>query len=113
MIDTRGGLATWDQFKERFYVKYFSANTRFNKQANFLSLKQGAMTVEEYEQEFDKLSHFALEMVATEAAKTKRFIQGLKVDFLGLVYSQDPKSYDAALRATATIHSYAQEWDEY
>ena len=31
------------------------------------------MTVEEYEQEFDKLSHFGSEMVATEAAKIERF----------------------------------------
>ncbi|XP_038891615.1 uncharacterized protein LOC120081005 [Benincasa hispida] len=30
-IDTSGELATWDQFKERFYKKYFSANTQYNK----------------------------------------------------------------------------------
>lgn len=57
MIDTRGDLATWDQFKERSYAKYFSGNIRFNKQVEFLNLKHGATTVEEYEQEFDKFSH--------------------------------------------------------
>ena len=74
MIDTRDGLATWDQFKERFYEKYFSANTRFNKQAEFLNLKQGAMTVEEYEEEFDKLSHFTPEMVAMQKTRVQRFV---------------------------------------
>lgn len=39
MIDTTSGLTIWDQFKERFYAKYFLANTRFNKQAEFLNLK--------------------------------------------------------------------------
>ncbi|XP_038880446.1 uncharacterized protein LOC120072105 [Benincasa hispida] len=70
MIDTGGELATWEQFKERFYEKYFSANIRYNKQAKFLNLRQRVMSVEEYEQEFNKLSRFAPELVATEAART-------------------------------------------
>ncbi|XP_038887018.1 uncharacterized protein LOC120077183 [Benincasa hispida] len=78
IIDTSGGLATWEQFKEHFYEMYFSANTRYNKQTEFLNLKQRVMSVEEYEQEFDKLSHFSLELVANEATRTKRFIQGLR-----------------------------------
>ncbi|XP_038887129.1 uncharacterized protein LOC120077319 [Benincasa hispida] len=76
MIDTSGKLATREQFKENFYEKYFSANTRYNKQARLLSLKQGVMPMEKYEQEFYKFSHFSPELVATEAAGTKRFIQG-------------------------------------
>lgn len=39
MIDTRGSLAIWDQFKKCFYAKYLLANTRFNKQVEFLNLK--------------------------------------------------------------------------
>ena len=108
MIDTQDYLATWDQFKERFYKKYFSSNTRFKKQAEFLSLKQGAMTVEEYEEEFNKLSHFAPEMVATEKTRVQRFVQGLKVGLRGLAYSQDPKTYDAALRAAVRIDADAR-----
>lgn len=46
-------------------------------------------------------------MVATEAARTERFIQGLKVDLRGLVYSQDPKLYDIALRAIVRIDADA------
>ncbi|XP_038875108.1 uncharacterized protein LOC120067638 [Benincasa hispida] len=65
MIDT-SEIATWEQFKKRFYEKYFSANTRYNKQAEFLNLRQGVMSVEKYEQEFDKLSHFSPELVTTE-----------------------------------------------
>lgn len=71
------------------------------------------MSVEEYEQEFDKLSHFATEMVATEAARTERFIQGLRSKLRGLVYAHDSKSYVAALRATVRIDADAHERDKY
>ncbi|XP_038904310.1 uncharacterized protein LOC120090664 [Benincasa hispida] len=74
MIDTGGELAIWEQFNERFYEKYFSTNAWYNKQSEFLNFIQGVMSVEEYEQEFDKLSHFAPELIATEAARTERLI---------------------------------------
>ncbi|XP_038876852.1 uncharacterized protein LOC120069222 [Benincasa hispida] len=99
MIDTCEELATWEKFKEHFYEKYFSANTRYNKQAEFLNFKQGVMLVKEYEQEFDKLSHFAPKLVATKAARTKRFIQGLRSRLRGMVHALDLKMYVAALRA--------------
>ena len=54
---------TWDQFRDCFYTKFFSANLRDVKSQKFLELKQGHMTVEEYDQEFDMLSRFALELV--------------------------------------------------
>ena len=69
--------------------------------------------MEEYEEEFDKLSHFAPEMVAMEKTRVQRFVQGLKVGLRGLVYSQDPKTYDAALRAAVRIDADAREGEEY
>ncbi|XP_038888081.1 uncharacterized protein LOC120077997 [Benincasa hispida] len=77
MIEANGGQATWDQFKELFYEKYFSAHVRYNKQAEFMNLKQGTMIVEEYEEKFDRLSYFASDLVSTEAKKVERFVQGL------------------------------------
>ncbi|XP_038902300.1 uncharacterized protein LOC120088934 [Benincasa hispida] len=74
MIETSGGQATWDQFKERFYEKYFSAHVRYNKQVEFMNLKQGTITVEE----FDRLSCFTPDLVSTEAKRAKRFVQGLQ-----------------------------------
>ncbi|XP_038880317.1 uncharacterized protein LOC120071955 [Benincasa hispida] len=78
MIEDGGGQATWDQFNERFYEKYFFAHVRYNKQAEFMKLKQGTMTVKEYEEEFDKLSCFAPDLVSTEAKRVERFVQGLR-----------------------------------
>ncbi|KAA0036524.1 ty3-gypsy retrotransposon protein [Cucumis melo var. makuwa] len=50
---------TWEQFKENFYAKFFSANVKHAKQQEFLNLEQGDMIVEQYDTEFDMLSHFA------------------------------------------------------
>jgi hypothetical protein len=44
----------------------------------FLELKQGNMTVAEYEAKFTELSRFVPEYVNTEIKKIRRFQQGLK-----------------------------------
>ncbi|XP_039126166.1 uncharacterized protein LOC120262160 [Dioscorea cayenensis subsp. rotundata] len=44
----------------------------------FLSLKQGSLSVEEYEAEFDRLSQFASTLVSDESSRSRRFIDGLK-----------------------------------
>ena len=108
-VVTTGGSITWAQFKERFYEKYFSTNTRYNKRLEFMRLKQGVMSVEEYEQEFTKLSRFAPKMVATEEDKTECFVQGLKDGLRGLVHALEPSSYAAAFRAAVRIDSRAGE----
>ncbi|KAA0032468.1 gag protease polyprotein [Cucumis melo var. makuwa] len=43
------------------------------------------MTVERYDTEFDMLSRFAPEMIATEAARADKFVRGLRLDIQGLV----------------------------
>lgn len=62
---------TWDQFKESFYAKFLPSSLRDAKRQEFINLKQGQMTVEEYDYEFDMLSLFAPELVETEAARAR------------------------------------------
>lgn len=85
MISGGAELVMWEQFKECFYGKYFSAKLRHLKEKEFLSLEQGSMSVEEHDQEFRQLSGFALTIVAIEAERTKRFVQGLRDRLRGLV----------------------------
>ncbi|TYJ95918.1 gag protease polyprotein [Cucumis melo var. makuwa] len=40
------GQITWQQFKESFYAKFFSASLRDAKRQEFLNLEQGEMTME-------------------------------------------------------------------
>ncbi|KAA0059818.1 gag-protease polyprotein [Cucumis melo var. makuwa] len=71
---------TWEQFKESFYAKFFSANVKYAKQQEFLNLEQGDMTVEQYDAEFDMLSCFALNVVKDEEARIEKFARGLRLD---------------------------------
>ncbi|KAA0065587.1 ty3-gypsy retrotransposon protein [Cucumis melo var. makuwa] len=89
---------TWEQFKENFYAKFFSANVKHAKLQEFLNLEQGDMTVEQYDAEFDMLSHFAPDVVRNEAARTEKFIRGLRLDLQGIVRALRPATHADALR---------------
>ncbi|KAA0040689.1 pol protein [Cucumis melo var. makuwa] len=94
---------TWQQFKESFYAKFFSASLRDAKRQEFLNLKQGDMTVEQYDAEFDMLSRFAPEMIATEAARADKFVRGLRLDIQGLVRAFRPATHADALRLAVDL----------
>ncbi|KAL0549259.1 hypothetical protein IC582_013740 [Cucumis melo] len=83
---------TWQQFKESFYAKFFSASLRDAKRQEFLNLEQGDMTMEQYDAEFDMLSRFAPEMIATEAARADKFVRGLRLDIQGSTSGQKRKA---------------------
>lgn len=100
-IDVSGGPVTWLQFKEAFFERYDLPITR--KKEEFIQLKQGNQTVEEYEREFIKLSRFAPEHVDTEAKKIDRFIMGLKSELLGFVAALSPLNYARALQAATLL----------
>ncbi|KAA0060279.1 pol protein [Cucumis melo var. makuwa] len=94
---------TWQQFKESFYAKFFSASLRDAKRQEFLNLEQGDMTVEQYDAEFDMLSRFAPEMIATEAARADKFVRGLRLDIQGLVRAFRPATHANALRLAVDL----------
>ncbi|KAA0056786.1 gag-protease polyprotein [Cucumis melo var. makuwa] len=68
---------TWEQFKESFYAKFFSAN---------------------YDTEFDMLSRFAPDVVKDEEDRTEKFVRGLKLDLQGIARALRPTTYVDALR---------------
>ncbi|KAL0544091.1 hypothetical protein IC582_019202 [Cucumis melo] len=89
---------TWAQFKESFYAKFFSANVKYGKQQEFLNLEKGDMTVEQYDAEFDMLSHFTPDIVKDEDARTEKFVRGLRLDLQGIVRALRPTTHADALR---------------
>ncbi|KAL0534776.1 hypothetical protein IC582_029069 [Cucumis melo] len=94
---------TWQQFKESFYAKFFSASLRDAKRQEFLNLEQGDMTVEQYDAEFDMLSRFDPEMIATEAARADKFVRGLRLDIQGLVRAFRLATHADALRLAVDL----------
>ena len=57
---------TWDYFITNFNTKYVTNDYKESKCKQFLTLRQGKLTVAEYEKEFSSLSKYALESVLTE-----------------------------------------------
>ena len=47
------------------------------KKREFRNLRQGGRTVGQYVDEFSKLARYALDDVATDAAKQEKFLEGL------------------------------------
>ncbi|KAL0536641.1 hypothetical protein IC582_025599 [Cucumis melo] len=103
MLGGDASQITWQQFKESFYAKFFSASLRDAKRQEFLNLEQGDMTVEQYDAEFDMLSRFAPEMIATEAARADKFVRGLRLDIQGLVRAFRPATHADALRLVVDL----------
>ncbi|KAA0054089.1 gag-protease polyprotein [Cucumis melo var. makuwa] len=89
---------TWEQFEENLYAKLFSVNVKHAKLQEFLNLEQADMTVEQYDAEFDMLSHFAPDVVRDEGARTEKFVRGLRLDLQGIVRALRPATHADALR---------------
>ncbi|KAL0561176.1 hypothetical protein IC582_001596 [Cucumis melo] len=97
------GQITWEQFKESFYRKFFSASLRDATRQEFLNLEQDDRTVEQYDAEFDMLSRFAPEMIAIEMARADKFVRGLRLDIKGLVRAFRPTTHADALRLAVDL----------
>ena len=63
----------WAQFEELFLEKYFPESVQQEMAQEFLSLKQGTITVTQYASHFEALSRYAQGVVATEWETAWRF----------------------------------------
>ena len=69
---------TWTRFLEIFYENYFPQYVRDRKLAEFMELKQGSKSIDEYEAQFIELARFARHMVDTDYKKASQFEGGLR-----------------------------------
>ncbi|KAI5348128.1 hypothetical protein L3X38_001015 [Prunus dulcis] len=73
------------------------------KKSEFLHLKQGSMSVLEYEHKFNELSRFAPELVTTEEDKCTRFEEGLWLDIQAVVTATTYPSMRALTQAADRV----------
>ncbi|XP_058189189.1 uncharacterized protein LOC131306779 [Rhododendron vialii] len=71
-------VITWARFVKAFNDRYCLETYRFQQEADFINLKQGSMSVAEYEGKFNALLAYATDMVDTEEKKGRRFRGGLE-----------------------------------
>jgi hypothetical protein len=68
---------TWAEFATQFRNYYIPVGLIKIKKKEFLSLKQGSMSVSEYRDRFIQLSRYAPDEVAEDERKQEHFIEGL------------------------------------
>jgi hypothetical protein len=72
---------TWQEFTNSFRNHHIPAGLMKLKKKEFLSLKQGGMSVVEFRDRFIELSSFAPKEVADDAKKQELFMEGLAGPF--------------------------------
>ncbi|XP_056166396.1 uncharacterized protein LOC130137901 [Syzygium oleosum] len=118
-----GTAPTWTVFIETFNGKYFSKSAQEQKLAEFMKLRQGQRSVDQYEVKFARLSKFSPRMVKDPVDKARRFRNGLKPDLRSQMISLNLRGYheiydraqaikhDLMDRATAFGSRQAPAWD--
>jgi hypothetical protein len=68
---------TWQQFRDAFRAHHIPDGVLKLKHREFLALKQGNMSVNEYLDKFTQLSRYAPDEVNTDPKRQERFLDGL------------------------------------
>ncbi|KAA0051348.1 reverse transcriptase [Cucumis melo var. makuwa] len=70
----------WQTFRGIFEDKYYPSTYYEAKRDEFLGLKQGSLSVAEYERKYTELSRYADVIVASESDRCRRFERGLRFE---------------------------------
>ena len=102
---------TWENFKKAFFIKYFPSSVRIAKAREFAELKQGNMTVAEYEIKFNSLSRFAPNVSLDDESCIRKFEDGLAEGIRGRVILCRSKSYGEAVDNALLVEGDTAELD--
>lgn len=100
---------SWERFKKLFLDKYYPKYMQNQMELKFLELKQGNMTVLEYEKKFTELSRFVTKYTSTEEEKAKKFQQGLEPWIRDRVAMFELETYAGVVQKAALIENYGTQ----
>src|SRR3954462_6537537 len=93
---------TWDDFVKDFRAAHIPSGLIERKREEFLALRQGDRTVQEYNLAFVRLARYATEEVSSEAKRIARFRGGLATDIKYALTLSSPRLFsefvDQAIR---------------
>ena len=91
---------TWEHFTKLFREKYLGEARLARKVWEFLSIRQGKMSVEEYVAKFDGLARFARTIVPTDDTRKMKFMHGLRLEVAKQIDNsrEGPESYADAVQ---------------
>ncbi|XP_042056329.1 uncharacterized protein LOC121800906 [Salvia splendens] len=96
---------TWEQFKEGIYEKYIPKSYRKKKEIEFYNLKQGRMSVTDYDRAFCDMSRYGPDQVDTEVKMAEKFCAGLRHEIRMALASHGGLSYPEALSRALDIEA--------
>ena len=86
-----------------FKSKFIPILAQERKEEEFITLKQGTMTVVQYETMFTKLSKYTPYVVGTEAQRKKRFLKGLTLEIQDALVTAQLDSYIEAVEIAQRV----------
>ena len=98
----------WEEFMKAFLGKYFPRERRMVKVKEFINLKQGNLSVDEYSLKFSMFSKYALSLLSDSRYEMSRFVIGV-ADLVREKYPTTMLHDDMTL---ARLMVYAQEIEE-
>ncbi|XP_022866951.1 uncharacterized protein LOC111386718, partial [Olea europaea var. sylvestris] len=104
---------TWEQFKDEVMAKYFPQALRDFKESEFLQLRQGSMSLTDYERQFEQLSRYAPHLVDTEVKQIRRFENGLRPEIGMIIMSHRFTSYREMLERAHAISYQRTSFEQY
>ncbi|KAJ9548163.1 LOW QUALITY PROTEIN: hypothetical protein OSB04_020706 [Centaurea solstitialis] len=94
---------SWKSFVAKFRSQFCPLAATKKMEEEFLQLKQGTLSVQEYTTRFIEKSRFAEVYVPTEGRRVERYIWGLKGSIREFVMGKDPTTFQAAINAAKLI----------
>ncbi|XBI45967.1 hypothetical protein VPH35_110323 [Triticum aestivum] len=92
------GQPTWEFFVQQFTAKYYPDSFKEEMSVKLNYLKQGKLTVDEYEAEFSKMVLFVDRVKCNEAEKAKAFFRGLNSKYREVMGANPPTDYLTMVR---------------
>ena len=93
--EAAGTAITWAVFRTEFLEKYFPEDARSKREIDFLELKQGNMSIDEYASRFEELVKYCSQYNTNEAMHSKciMFDNGLRPEIKQGIACQKIRNY--------------------
>ncbi|XP_020208618.1 uncharacterized protein LOC109793562 [Cajanus cajan] len=102
MMGSRGVVVDWDCFKRVFLEMYFPDSVRYAKEAVFIRLQQGSLSVSEYAMRFEHLVRFYSQAIS-EAWPCRKFAEGLGHELKRVIGPMSIEEFPALVQKAKTI----------
>ncbi|MCH90386.1 TIR-NBS-LRR resistance protein, partial [Trifolium medium] len=111
IMENNHEVLNWESFKQKFLGKYFPSSARSEKEAQFLKLFQGNMTISEYADKFESLAkHFRyFRDHVDEDYKCERFENGLRYEIRESVEPLEIRQFQALVEKCKKVERMKRE----